>query len=87
VTVQAATSTLVPTAGNPDSIPISSLLTRESGTSLFSPLSSTTPLQLYQQHTASAPGGETISNDYQMLVPFVRPDTYTTTLNFIVSSQ
>ena len=87
VTVQAANSTMSGTAGNADSIPIERLGVRESGTTLFQALSATTPQTVHQQNSPSAPGGDAISNDYQIQIPFVASDTYSATLDYIVTAQ
>jgi large repetitive protein len=42
---------------------------------------------VYQQNVASAPGGDILSNDYRVDIPFVTADTYSTTLDYIVSAQ
>ncbi|MDQ1398789.1 MAG: hypothetical protein QOK20_721, partial [Acidimicrobiaceae bacterium] len=41
----------------------------------------------HQQNAASAPLGDAVSNDYQVQIPFVAPDTYSATLEYIVSAQ
>ena len=87
VTVQAASSSLTGTGGNGDSIPIGLLGVRESGTALFQPLSATAARTVHQQNSPSAPGGDAVSNDYQIQIPFVAPDTYSTTLDYIVTAQ
>ncbi|WP_256788232.1 putative Ig domain-containing protein [Frankia sp. AvcI1] len=88
VTVQATSPTLTgQTAGNGDSIPVSSLLVRQSGTSTFTPLSDTVAVPVYSKGQPSAPGGDAVSNDYAIDVPFVASDTYSTTLDYIAASQ
>lgn len=93
VTVQAATPTLEPeTAGNPDSIPIQNLRVRETPADTTStlgwiPLSSTNPVLIHDQDTRSAEGGDEISNDYQVSIPFVADDTYDTTLTYIATAS
>ncbi|MCM3921831.1 putative Ig domain-containing protein [Frankia sp. AiPs1] len=88
VAVQATSPTLTgQTAGNGDSIPVSSLLVRESGTSAFQPLSDTAAVPVRSQGQPSAPGGDAVSNDYAIDVPFVASDTYSTTLDYIAASQ
>ena len=89
VTVQADTTTMVGSAGNPDSIPIDLLGVRESGSQgafvqLLDPLG---PLSVHEQATPSGPGGDAISNDCLIQIPFVAPDTYTTTLDYIVTAN
>ncbi len=87
VTVQSRTATLAPTAaGNPDSIPISALSVRETGTTPFTPLSDTAPVTVHSQATRSATGGDALSNDYQVVIPFVNEDTYTATLDYVATT-
>jgi len=88
VTVQATTAALTgATAGNTTTIPIGLLGVRETGTQSFFPLSADTPLTVHQQDTPSASGGDAVSNDYQIEIPAVPSDTYSTTLDYIVSAQ
>ncbi|MEV5968235.1 putative Ig domain-containing protein [Kribbella sp. NPDC051952] len=88
VSVQATGTALLPaTAGNPATIPIDQLGVRESGDADFVPLSSTDPVIVHQQNAASGPAGDAVSNDYQIKIPFVSSDTYSTTLDYIASSQ
>jgi uncharacterized repeat protein (TIGR01451 family) len=88
VSVQAESPTLVATAPeNTDSIPIEALRVRESGTSLFRPMSASTPLIVHSQTRPSAPGGDAVSNDFQIGIPFVSTDTYSTTLDYIATAQ
>lgn len=87
VTVQAAASTMAGSAaGNTDTIPIGNLKVRESGGPLFTPLSNLVPSIVHAQVTRSASGGDTISNDYQIDIPFVNADTYSVTLNYLAST-
>jgi large repetitive protein len=74
-------------AGNTATIPIGRLSVRESGTSQFQPLSLDTPRIVHQQSAPSAPGGDAISNDYQVDIPDVASDTYSATLEYIVITQ
>ena len=87
VTVRSQNPTLVGiTPGNPESIPIGLLGVRESGPLPFQPVSTTAQV-IHNQSGPSAPGGDAISNDYRMEIPFVPSDTYTTTLEYIASTQ
>jgi large repetitive protein len=87
VTVQAGAGTLAGAAtGNTDTIPTDQLGVRESGTTTFTPLT-TSPLLIHQQTRASSPAGDAVSNDYQVQIPFVAADSYTTTLDYIASTQ
>lgn len=88
VTVQAAQDAMDPqTPGHADRIPIELLEVRENGTSDFSPLSADHALTVHQQNRPSQPHGDAVSNDYRMQIPFVESDTYTTTLDYIVTAQ
>jgi len=88
VTVQARTATLRPanTTTNTDSIPIGNLGVRETGTTDYTPVSSTAPVTVHSQTTRSAQGGDTIRNDYQVEIPFVNSDTYSVTLDYIATT-
>ena len=87
VTVQAAGPALVPAvpATNPDSIPIGNLGVREGPTGAFTALSNTNPVTVHSQGTRSALGGDALTNDYQVLIPFVNTGTYSVTLNYIAT--
>lgn len=87
VTVQSATATLSPAAPtNGDSIPIGALSVRETGSTAYTPLSNATATTVHTQAVRSAEGGDELSNDYQVVIPFVNEDTYTTTLNYIATT-
>lgn len=87
VTVQAAAATLVAdTAGNTDSIPIGELSVRETGTTPFTPLSNLTPVTVHSQDERSAPGGDNLSNDYSVDIPFVNEDNYDVTINYVAAA-
>lgn len=87
VTVQAETAVLTPvTAGNPDSIPIGLLSVRETGAPTYTPLSNNTAVTVHTQGTRSALGGDTLSNDYQVNIPFVNEDEYVATLDYVATT-
>jgi hypothetical protein len=87
VTVQSAAATLAPTlVGNTDSIPISLLGVRQSGPGAYLPISNVLPTLVHTQASRSANGGDNLSNDYQITVPVVNPDTYTATLNYVATA-
>jgi hypothetical protein len=87
VTVESATATMAGAAGgNADSVPIGALSVRESATTTYSPLSSTLVRTVHTQSTKSVEGGDALSNDYQVVIPFVNEDTYTATLNYIATT-
>ena len=84
VTARANSSELVPvTPGVTDRIPVANLRVRESGTSAFSPLSATIPVLVHQQSGPSAPRGDAIGNDYEVDIPFVAADRYSTTIEYV----
>ncbi len=89
VTVRGTQSTLqAQAAGNTNTIPLDLLKVREAGSpDGFRSLSIDQPVVVHQQSTASAPGGDAVSNDYLVEVPFVTSDTYGTTLEYIATAQ
>ncbi len=42
---------------------------------------------VHSQTGPSGANGDAVSNDYQMLIPFVRPDQYSVTLDYIVTTN
>jgi len=87
VTVQGQGATLTPAlVANPDSVPIGALSVRETGTTPFTPLSSTATVPVHSQAVRSDEGGDDLANDYQVIVPFVNQDTYSTTLDYIATT-
>jgi len=90
VTVRATSDTLVPaTPGNSDSIPIGMLSVRDSGTTLFNAVPGPTgpPFVVQNQGGPTGPNGFAVSNDFRVAIPFVVADTYSTTLEYIVTAQ
>ncbi|MDP9074136.1 MAG: DUF11 domain-containing protein, partial [Actinomycetota bacterium] len=88
VTVQAAGAWLVGSApGNTTTMAVGQLAVRETGTPAFRALSAASALVVHQQNAASAPRGDAVSNDYQVHIPFVPPDTYSARLDYVVSAQ
>jgi uncharacterized repeat protein (TIGR01451 family) len=88
VTVRSMTVNLLPAdAGvNPDVIPASDLHVRRTGETTYKPLS-TVAVLVHGQAAPSAPGGDTLLNDYEVDIPPVRPDTYSTTLEYVATTQ
>ncbi|WP_066376383.1 hypothetical protein [Herbidospora mongoliensis] len=73
--------------GNTDVIPSNLLEVNgpaQAGT--FTPLTFGTPLVVATKASPSALAGDPISNDYRITIPFVRPDTYTVTLNYVANT-
>ncbi len=69
------------------SIPISALKVRSPETSGFRPLSATTPIVVHQQPGPSAQIGDSLSNDYEVDIPFVPTGSYSVTLDYIASTS
>lgn len=87
VTVQGRTPALTSAnPGNAASIPITELLVRASGTTPFVPVT-LGPLTVADRHQATPPSGDAVSNDFRVDIPFVPGDTYSGTLDYIVSAQ
>jgi hypothetical protein len=90
VTVQSETDTIVadtPTT-NPDSIPIGALSVRRTSSTLFTAVDgpSGQPVTVLTKAARSAVGGDTVSNDYQIAIPFVNTGNYTATLDYIATT-
>lgn len=87
VTVQSEAATMAPNSvTNPDSIPIGALKVRESGGGAYTSLSSAGAVTVHSQTTRSAQGGDSLSNDYQVAIPFVNEDTYSATLDYVATT-
>jgi hypothetical protein len=84
VTLQPVSTVFDSTTADGETIPISALKVRQTGTSSFTALSSEA-LTTYLQTGPSTPGGVAVSNDFQMVIPFVPPGTYTATLDYLVA--
>jgi hypothetical protein len=93
VTVQSEAATLAPadTVVNPDSIPIAALSVRQNAglenAADYTPLSSTGSALVHSQDTRSDEGGDDLSNDYQIVIPFVNQDVYSVTLDYLAATQ
>jgi hypothetical protein len=86
VTVQSASSTLFPAVANGDTIPISDLTVRESGSGSYTPLSDSTFVIVHSQTVRSANLGDDLATDFQMRIPTVEAGTYSATLNYLATS-
>lgn len=89
VTVQPAADELVPDdqLANGDTIPVTALAVREAGANAFTAFTDAlTPITVHSQANRSAQGGDTITNDYQVLIPFVNTDTYSVTLDYVATA-
>jgi hypothetical protein len=85
VTVQAASNVLTGSVGNSNTIPIANLKVRETGAPVFTPMSNLVTV-VHAQLNRSGSSGDTISNDYQVDIPFVNSDTYTVSLDYVAST-
>ena len=88
VTVGATAATLLPPLPlvNTDSIPITALTIREGSTGNYTPLSSSTPVPVHTQHGRSVDQGDLWSTSFEMRIPTVNADTYSTTLNYVATT-
>jgi hypothetical protein len=88
VTVQANGALMTgATVGNTDTIAASALQVRETGTTPYTALSAVTPVTVHNQNAKSAAAGDTINNDFQMLIPFVNADTYSVGLTYVATAK
>ncbi|SFI14617.1 hypothetical protein SAMN05216275_101361 [Streptosporangium canum] len=60
---------------------------REHGTSTFRSLSTTDPVRVYDKPLPSAPGGDGISNDYEVDTPSVPAGRYTMTIDYVATAK
>jgi hypothetical protein len=89
VTVEPQTATFTGAApGNTDTIDVGALEVQGTGTvgGTFEALTFGTPTQTFTKSTASAEAGDTVTNTYQMTIPFVLPDTYSTVLDYVATT-
>ncbi|GAA5769112.1 hypothetical protein [Streptosporangium roseum] len=86
VTVFPATGELLGTAGNPETIPVSSLLVEQIPGGPFVPLALGDPVEVFRKTAPSAADGDDFSHNYRITIPFVRPDTYTGTINYVATT-
>jgi hypothetical protein len=87
VMVRSQTPTMRPaTSGNTDTVPIGALAVRGSGTDFLTPLSATDPVTVHSRPDPSEAGGDDLSDDYRAVIPFVRDDTYTATLDYVATT-
>ncbi|MFC4589264.1 hypothetical protein [Sphaerisporangium corydalis] len=88
VTVVPATANLVGAIpGNTDVIPSNDLeVNGPAQGAAYVHLIFGTPIVVATKASASEPDGDTITNNYRITVPFVRPDIYTGTLNYVATT-
>ena len=91
VTVAPEAPVLGGTGTNADTIPVTDLSVRETGTTPYTPLSGDTPpvpVTVHNQDVRSAVGtGDDLSNDYEFNTPIpnVNSDTYSVTLDYVAT--
>jgi hypothetical protein len=73
--------------GNTDTIPVQDLKVKDSAASGYSALDPVTATQVKSQGSESDASGDTITNDYQVDIPFVNADTYSATLSYVAATQ
>jgi hypothetical protein len=91
VTVQSQTALMAGTGGNTETVAIGALSVKESAgavnaTNATYKALTTGAQQVHTQATKSADGGDALSNDYQVVIPFVNSDTYTATLDYVATT-
>jgi hypothetical protein len=88
VSVVAAGDSLDPanTSANTDTIAIDRLKVRATNTTDWFPMDDEDVVTVTTKTSRSAEGGDSISNDYQLAVPFVNADTYSVTLNYVATT-
>ena len=87
VTVQALAASMIgATAGNTDTIPVSTL-TVKNNLGAYTALSNTAATTVALTTVKSAGTGDTVTNDYQAVIPWVNSDTYWVTLNYIAANN
>ena len=70
-----------------DTIPVGSLSVRRHGSGPYTALSTSAPTPVFSQDHASAPDGDPLRTDYQVQIPFVDSDTYSVTVEYVVTAR
>ncbi len=87
VSVQAGAANFVgANAGNSDTFAVTELKVTASGAS-NAPVSPTTARQVHSRSDRTTQTGDAISNDYAMTIPWIAPDTYVVTLQYIAAAR
>lgn len=88
VTVLADQADLLPsdTVANTDTIPVTSLQVADSASTLTA-LSTTVPVTVHTQATSSIEGGDALTANYSLAMPFVDADTYSGGLTFTATAN
>ena len=74
-------------SGTEDTIPVERLSVRGEDDTPFQPLDPTRPVTVHSQDRSSSPGGDAVSNDYQVEIPFTASGEYQTELEYVVTAQ
>ncbi|MFC6086190.1 DUF7927 domain-containing protein [Sphaerisporangium aureirubrum] len=86
VTVSPSTAELT-APGIAATIPVANLKVRKAGTTVFQPLSATTPVLVHQQIIPSAANGDVLVNDFEVDIPYVPSGRYSGVIDYIASTQ
>jgi hypothetical protein len=74
-------------SGNTDPLVLGRLHVKDSSQSSYTPLSAVDPILVRTRPVRPTPSGDAVSNDYEVDIPFVASDTYSTTLEYVVTAQ
>lgn len=85
VSVQAAADHLQGAPSNTQTIPIGNLKVK-GDLATYTSVSNLTPFVVHAQATMSAASGDTLTNAYQVAIPFVPADTYSVQLNYVATA-
>jgi hypothetical protein len=86
VTVQSQVAAMVPASGtNADRIPIGALSVKETVGGTYSPVTAATQV-VHTQAVRSAAGGDALSTSFQVVIPFVKSDIYSATLDYVATT-
>lgn len=92
VTVEASADVLTgaSTADGTDTIPVGAITVEQADSIVDGPqpIEGPTgdPVELHTQATRSLAAGDNFSNDYSIVIPFVTPDTYSVSLNYLATA-
>jgi hypothetical protein len=74
-------------ANNPDTIPVSALLVTSAPVATDEELDASVAKTVGQRPDRTSQTGDTITNDYEMSVPWVNADTYSVSLDYIAAAR
>jgi hypothetical protein len=87
VTVQAASASMVGvTVGNTDTIPVSAL-TVKNNLGVYTAMSNSAATTVALTAVKTTGIGDTVTNDYEVVIPWVNADTYSVSLNYIAANN